>query len=220
MGMKILILGATGRTGKHLLGQALQRDHTVHVLARDKNKIILNDSRITVFEGSPLDKVALENAMKGSEAILNTLNVSRTSDWPWAKLRSPKNLLSATMKNIIELAPKNNIQRIIVMSALGVAETKKDIPGWFRWFIDHSNVRYPYLDHERQEELLKQTSLQYTSVRAAGLTNSKRKKEIIVSINNNPKPHLVISRYNVASFMLDVLEKNLYVGEMVAVSGK
>jgi putative NADH-flavin reductase len=218
--MRILLLGATGRTGKLLLEQALQRSHTVNVLVRDKNKINGNDHRVTVFEGSPLDKSALENAMKGCEGILSALNISRTSDWPWAKLRSPKDLLSSVMKSIIEVATKQNINRIIFTSAWGVAETKKDIPGWFRWFIDNSNIRYPYLDHERQEDLLKETSLRWTSVRLAGLTNSKKKKEVIVSINNNPKPHLMIGRRNVATFMLDVLEKNLYVRETVAVSEK
>jgi putative NADH-flavin reductase len=218
--MRILILGATGRTGRHLLEQALQRGHIINVLVRNKNKIIINGHRVTVYEGSPLDKTVLGNAMQECEAIVSALNISRTSDWPWAKLRSPKDLLSETMKKIIDLAPQHTIQRIIFISAWGVAETRKDIPGWFRWLIEHSNIRYPYEDHARQEELLKQTFLQWTSVRPAGLTNSKKKKEIIVSLNNNPKPSLMISRLNVAVFMLDVLEKNLYVGERPVISGK
>jgi len=218
--MRILILGSTGRTGKHLLELALQRGHIVHALVRDKKKIMLNDPNLMLFEGSPLDKAALESAMKECQAVLSALNVSRNSDWPWSKLRSPENFLSASMKNIIELAPKQNIQRIIFISAWGVCETKKDIPGWFRWLIDHSNVRYPYLDHERQEELLKPTALEWTAVRAAGLTNSKKQKEVIVSLKNDPKPHLMVGRRSVAAFMLDVLEKNLYVREMPVISAK
>ena len=129
--MRILILGATGRTGKHLLEQALQRGHIVNALVRDRNKIISNDPHLTVFEGTPSDKTILENAMKGCETILGALNISRVSDWPWAKLRSPADFLSATMKNIIELASGQNVQRVIFISALGAGETKKDIPGWF-----------------------------------------------------------------------------------------
>jgi putative NADH-flavin reductase len=218
--MHILILGATGRTGKQLLKQALQHGHTVNILVRDKTKINNKNNHLTVFEGSPLDKIILGNAMQGCEAILSALNISRTNDFPWAKLRTPKDFLSTVMKNIIELAPAHNIRRIIFTSAWGAAETKKDIPGWFRWFIDHSNIRYPYDDHARQEELLKQTSLQWTSVRLAGLTNSKKKKEIIVSLHNKPKPRLMISRSNAAAFMLDALEKNLNLREMPVLSQK
>src|SRR5262245_47623937 len=115
--MHIFILGSTGRTGKHLLEQALQRSHAVNILVRDKTKVVRTHPKLTIFEGSPLDKVALDSAMKGCEAILSTLNVSRTSDWPWSRLRSPEDLMSSTMKTIIELAPKHNIRRIIFTSA-------------------------------------------------------------------------------------------------------
>lgn len=218
--MKILLLGATGRTGRHLLQQSLDHGHTVHALVRDKSKIKITYENLMVFEGSPLDKALLSNAMKGCEAMLSALNISRYNDWPWTKLRTPIDFLSSVMKNIIELAPQHHIERIIFTSAWGVAETRKDIPGWFRWFIEHSNILYPYEDHAKQEELLKQTSLQWTSIRAAGLINGKAKKPIIVSFNNTPRPRLTISRRNLAGFMLDVLEKNMYVREMPVVSEK
>ena len=218
--MHLLLLGSTGRTGTHLLNEALQRGHAVNVLVRDKNKLNVNHPNLTTFEGSPLDKTALENAMQGCEAILSTLNVSRRSDFPWAGLRSPEDLLSATMKNIVDLATKHQIRRVIFMSAWGVSETKKDLPGWFRWMIDHSKLRYPYADHERQEELVKQTSLEWTSVRAAGLTNSDKMKKVIVSFNNEPKPNWTISRSSVATFMLDSLEKNLYLRQMPVISSR
>jgi putative NADH-flavin reductase len=216
--MKILILGATGRTGQHLLEQALQRGHQVHVLVRDKSKIAFHATNLTVFEGSPLDKTALENAMKGCEAVLSALNVSRTRDWPWSKLRSPKDLLSSVMKALIELMPTCGIRRLIFISAWGVGETKKDIPGWFRWFIDHSNISYPYLDHENQEELARQTTLEWTAVRPAGLTNGGMIKRVKLSFNNDPRPNWIINRKSVASFMLDILEKNLYTRQSPVIS--
>jgi putative NADH-flavin reductase len=218
--MKILLLGATGRTGRHLLQETLDRGHILHALVRDQSKVKISHENLKVFEGSPMDKALLNNATNGCEAILSALNISRYNDWPWTKLRTPIDFLSSVMKLIIELAPQHHIQRIIFTSAWGVAETRKDIPGWFRWFIEHSNILYPYEDHARQEELVKQTSLQWTSVRAAGLVNGKGKRAIIVSFNNSPRPGLTISRRNLAGFILDVLEKNLYVREMPVVSAK
>ena len=218
--MTILLLGATGRTGRHLLQESLDRGHIVHALVRDKSKLKIAHENLAVFEGSPLDKAVLSNAMTGCEAILSALNISRNNDWPWSKLRTPKDFLSSVMKIIIELAPQHHINRIIFTSAWGVAETRKDIPGWFRWFIEHSNILYPYEDHARQEELLKQTSLEWTGIRAVGMINSKRKKTIIVSFNKEPKPRLIIGRRSLAAFMLDVLEQNLYVRQLPVVSEK
>lgn len=218
--MKILLLGATGRVGRHLLQQSLERGYIVHAMVRDVSKVKTAHENLIVFEGSPSVKGLLNHAMAGCEAILSALNISRYNDWPWAKLRTPKDFLSSVMKDIIALAPQHHIQRIIFTSAWGVAETKKEIPGWFRWFIEHSNIRYPYEDHARQEELLKQTSLHWTAVRAAGLVNTKKKKTIIVSFDNTPPPRLTIGRRSLASFMLDALEKNMYVREMPVVSEK
>ena len=75
--MRIFLLGATGRTGKLVMQQALQRDHIVHALVRDKSKVKLSHANLILFEGQPADKAALENAMKGCEAILSALNISR-----------------------------------------------------------------------------------------------------------------------------------------------
>jgi putative NADH-flavin reductase len=216
--MQILILGATGRTGKLLLLQALQRGYTVTVLVRDKSRLPINHPQLRIIQGSPLDKIILETALTGCAAVLSALNVSRKNDFPWAPLKTPPDFLSTVMKNIIELATKLSISRVIFMSAWGVAETKKELPGWFRWLIEHSNIRYPYLDHERQEELVRQSSLQWTAVRAAGLTNSKKIKEARVSFDGQTKHGWMINRATVASFMLDALEKNLYVQQSPVVS--
>ncbi len=216
--MKILILGATGRTGRHLVSETLKLGYEINVLVRHKSKLPACPPVVSVFEGTPIVKDDLAKAMLGCDAILSSLNISRTSDFPWAKLRTPKDFLSASMKNIILTAGELNIKRVIITTAWGVSETKKDIPFWFRWLVDHSNISYPYRDHEVQEELLKHSSLDWTAVRPAGLTNSTKIKDVVVSFNNSPKPGLAVSRQNVARFMVDCLKNNLYVKQSPVVS--
>ncbi|HEV8284601.1 MAG TPA: NAD(P)H-binding protein [Chitinophagaceae bacterium] len=218
--MRILLLGATGRTGKILLEQALEHGHIVHVLVRDQKKISLQQYNLLLFEGTPLDKLALDKAMQGCEAVISALNISRKYEFPWAGLRTPKDFLSATMKNVVELSKQKNIRRVVFISAWGVNETKKDLPGWFRRLVDNSSLRYQYNDHERQEEVIKNSGLDWTAVRPVFLTNSHIQKEIMVSEDNKPKPHLYISRRNLAAFMLEVLEKNLYLCQAPVVSEK
>jgi hypothetical protein len=48
----------------------------------------------------------------------------------------------------------------------------------------------------------------------------KALRAIIVSFNNTPRPGLTISRRNLAAFMLDALEKNMYVRERPVISEK
>jgi len=216
--MRILLLGATGRTGKLLLEQALHHGHIVHTLLRDKQKVPFEKYNLLLFEGSPADKEALDKAMQGCEVVVSVLNISRKYEFPWAGLRTPKDFLSVTMKNIIELSAKNHIRRIVFASAWGVSETKKDLPGWFRWLLDHSNLRYPYQDHEKQEGLVENSHLDWTAVRPVFLTNSHHPKEIMVSLNGESQPRLYLSRRNLAAFMLEVVEKNLYLCQAPVVS--
>ena len=215
--MRILLLGATGRTGKFLLEQALEHGHIVHVLVRDKNKIPFKRYNLELFEGTPSDKTELEKAMNGCEVIISSLNISRKYEFPWSGLRTPKDFLSVTMKNIIELSEANHIRRIVFTSAWGVSETKKDLPAWFRWLVDHSSLRYQYHDHERQEELVRNSNLSWTAVRPVFLSNSKSKKVVYVQ-DRSSNPNLFISRRNLASFMIEISERNLYVGQTPIVS--
>src|SRR5688572_1928944 len=196
--MKILLLGATGRTGKYVVDEALQQGYELKCLVRDRKKIKSSHERLELFEGSPEKTSDLERAITNCEAIIHVLNVSRNSDFPWSKLRTPPTFLSEVMKNVIEVAKKHNVKRVIVCSAWGAAETKKDLPGWFRWFIDNSNIGYAYRDHERQEKLVIGSNLLWTIVRPAGLTNFKKPQQIIESYNNNPKPGMTINRISLA----------------------
>ena len=216
--MRILLLGATGRTGKLLLEQALGHGHIVHVLVREKKKIAIQRYNLTIFEGTPGDVTALQKAMQGCEAVLSALNISRKYEFPWSPLRTPRYFLSGTMEKIVTLSEKNALRRVVVISAWGINETKKDLPRWFRWLVNNSTLRYQYHDHERQEQVLRNSTLDWTAVRPVFLTNSKNHKKIFVSEDNEPKPNLYVSRRNLAAFMLNVLEKNLYLCQTPVVS--
>jgi putative NADH-flavin reductase len=218
--MHILILGSTGRTGRVLLHEALKRGHRVTLLISHKGALKIKPELVEIYEGTPLNKFTLADAMQGCDAVLSTLNISRHSDSPWSKLRTSKDFLSSSMKHIIEAATENDIKRVIITTAWGVAETRKDIPFWFRWLIDNSNIRYQHHDHEKQEVLLKASNLDWTILRPVGLSDSEKIRELKVSFNNQPNPSVTVSRRNVALFMLNVLEKNLYARQCPVISEK
>lgn len=211
---KIIILGASGRTGRLLLRQALDCGYQVNVLVRIKNSFSPRHPNLKIFEGVSTNRTVLAKAMENCEVVVSTLNISRNSDFPWSRLRTPANFLSETISNIISLSSALGINRVIVLSAWGVGDTVDHIPRWFKWFIDHSNIGVAYRDHARQEELLAESELLYTVIRPVGLINSDKEKDTQVSLNNVPKPGLTISRKNVAKFIIEILEKDLYIFKM------
>ncbi len=46
--------------------------------------------------------------MEDCDYIIDVLNISRNSDFPWASLRTPKTFLSAVMNKIIEISPETS----------------------------------------------------------------------------------------------------------------
>ena len=206
--MKLLVLGATGRTGKWVLEEALQAGYIVHALVRaPQNVKRSHHPRLQLFTGSALDKTSVENAFKGCESIISVLNISRANDFPWSPLRTPPNLLSLTIQNLLATPSIVACKRIVICSAWGVAETKKDIPFWFRWLINSSNIGHAYRDHERQEALLMSGAIPWTIVRPVGLTNGPLSTTIQESYDNFPKPNLVISRKSVANYLVNALKR-------------
>jgi hypothetical protein len=195
----------------------LDRGYIVNVLVRDKNGLTIHPN-LSVFEGTPTDKKALGNAMENCEVVISALNISRNSDFPWSQLRTHPYFLSESIGNVIELGTGLGVKRVLVLSAWGVGDTRNDIPWWFKWLIDHSNIGIAYLDHERQEKLLVDSGLEYTAIRPVGLINSETEKEVLVSLTSAEKPGLTISRKSVARFIVSILENDWYVNQMPVVS--
>lgn len=208
--MKLLILGATGRTGRLIVEEALRQGYDLNVLLRDKNKVPFNSKSITVFQGTPVHREDLATAMQGCNVIISALSIARASDAPWSKLLTPKHFISEVMKNVITEASQQNIKRVITISAWGIGETKKDVPFWFKWLINHTKLRPVYEEHQSQEKLLAASNLSWTAVRPVALNNSQKTKTLKVSLNNLPKPSISISRQAVAKFIVDSLKSNKY----------
>lgn len=217
--MKVLVLGATGRTGQLVVEEALKNRYQVNCLVRDVHKIKQNEG-ITLFEGNAIKKEDLKQAISGCHCIISALNISRVCDFPWAPLRTPERYLSEVMGELIPLAEDQGCKHVSICSAWGVFDTKNDIPKWFKWLMDNSNIGVAYRDHERQETLLRKSNLNWTIVRPVGLTNSKKKQDIRETLGGYPKPSLVISRRSVARYLVQSLTDNDLVHQKVTISKK
>ena len=208
--MKLLILGSTGRTGKLLTKLAIARDHQVTAMIRDKSQAIL--PKVKHLEGSLTNEQLLHEALQGADAVVVALNINRTSDNPFAKVTSPLTLISDSVGALIPAMEQNKVKRIISISAYGVGDTFKNMPLVARLLLRYSNIWKAYEDHHRQEQLLRQSKLDWTIVRPVMLNN----KDTVDYKTSVGKPRgSSISRKGVATFVLDALESEKYVGDCV-----
>ncbi len=218
--MKMAIFGGSGRTGQWILKEGLERGHDLVALMRSPGKVTGTSPRLHIIEGSTTRIDDVRKAVKGVDAVLSALNINRSSDLPWAKVTSPKDLISSSIKNAIDAMHEEHVKRIVVVSAYGVRETKEKIGAIGRFFLYGTNIKYAYLDHERQEQLLAASDLDWTALRPTRLQDNEDVRDVIASIDGVPKPKGSISRRNLARFMLDCAEKGLHVRQAPTVSQK
>lgn len=216
--MKILLLGATGRTGALVLEYALSQGHDVVALAREPAKISVTSPKLTVVRGTPEKPEDVATAMAGCEAVLVTLNNNRASDLPWAKPISPPHLIETSVRNTVAAMRERGVRRIVILSAAGVTDSFEHASWVIRFLISKTNVGIGSADHDGADRFIRTTNTDWTLVRSVGLSNSEKDKKLIVSYANSPKAAMMISRRQVAKFMLDSLADNSLYGKAPVIS--
>ena len=71
--MKLLILGATGGTGRQLVQQALKQGHVVTAFARDPAKVTPPHDNLRIAKGDVMDPAAVDAAVAGQDAVVSAL---------------------------------------------------------------------------------------------------------------------------------------------------
>src|ERR687888_2308318 len=71
--MRLTIFGASGKTGRHLVEQALEAGHTVTAVVRDPARLPLRHDRVQVVKADVLDPAAIGPAVAGVDAVVSAL---------------------------------------------------------------------------------------------------------------------------------------------------
>jgi putative NADH-flavin reductase len=214
--MKLLILGITGRTGKLVAEEAIKRGHKVVGIARDPAKLTLHEAEI--LAGTPYDFETVQRAIGGCDAVISTLNIFPETQGLFKKIRTPLDVMSVSIKNAVKAMEEKGIKRIVVMTALGVGDSAVELPGFFSFLIKITNIKYAYADHAVQENILEKSSLDWTVVRPAGLTDKNDNLSILYNLKGEGKITSSISRNAVAHFMLDCIEKGEFMRQKPGIS--
>src|SRR5260370_8811476 len=77
--MNLVVLGATGGTGRLVVEQALAAGHTVTALVRSPEKLTLRNPNLHVIAGQATDRSAVSRALDGADALISTLG--GTGSW-------------------------------------------------------------------------------------------------------------------------------------------
>ena len=203
--MNILIFGSTGGTGRLLVEQALQQNHTVTAFARNPEKLQFKSPGLQTIHGDVMNLSSVTNAMKKYDAVLSSIG-------------SPANKIgtvrSEGTKNIILAMEKTGIKRFICQTSLGYGDSRKVLdqtPFYFKHIIVPFILRKGFADHELQESHIRNSQLDWVIVRPGNLTDGKHTGQYRHGFAATDKKIKVkISRADVADFMLKQLTNDDY----------
>lgn len=205
--MKLAVFGATGGTGEQIVQQALAAGHTVAVLVRDSAKFKIRDARLTVITGNVLTQADVDRTVADADAVVCTLGNTRNN---------PEQVVTNGTRNIITAMRQKDIQRLIVVSSLGVGDSKGQVPFFFK-VVAATFLRKVMQDKEAQEKLVRASGLDWTLVRPGGLTDGPRTGVYQFGVDPTIKAGQV-ARADVADFVLRELERNEFIGLAPAVT--
>lgn len=207
--MKILVIGAGGATGEQVVNQAVEQGYQVTAFVHDA-KAYEAPGGVRVVPGDVLDAGTVANAVAGQDAVIDCLG----GHTPWKETHLEIN----AARNVIEAMKQHGVKRLMVVSAIGVGDTKELVPGWYEKLIMPTLLRGAMKDKEEMEPEVQASGLDWTLVRPGHLIGGERTGNVQLF---QPAPGVTahkITRADVAAFMLDALAEDKYIGEAVNIA--
>jgi putative NADH-flavin reductase len=205
----MLVLGATGRTGKEVIDIALARGHEVTAFVRSPAKITRRNQRLTIVKGDPRSTEQLSAALAGQDLVLSALGPTPKE----AMTRTT--LLQECASSAIAAMERTGVHRFLIVSSAMLFPAGGPLPAVLR-FLFRSHVR----DLEAMEHIVKGATIEWTIARPPRLVPASDEKYRAHPGSLPPGATLtsVVSWRAVAAFMLDSAEDACHLREVVGVS--
>ena len=207
---KILILGAAGPTGRHIVSQALARGYDITILVRSPEKTAdMKGAKIVV--GDARDEKSLRQAANGRDAVISALGTPAS---PFKEVT----LLSTATQALIDAMKAEQVSRLIAITGIGAGDSAGHGGFVFDRLILPALLRKVYADKNRQEAIVKGSGLDWVLVRPSVLNDKPAGREIRALTDLSGFHGGTIARADVASFVLDQVQTDTWLGRAPLIS--
>jgi putative NADH-flavin reductase len=224
--MKLTIFAATGGIGRHVLEQAVGAGHEVTAVVRDPKKLpeqVRQKVRTVTADLAAPDLGSLKSAVAGADAVLSGLGPRSLSE---------AGITSRGTRAIVDAMKATDARRIVVVSAApigtvpspGRPNPPKHDPGegfFMRNLLSpmiKTVLRKHYADLALMEDILRESSLDWTVIRPPRLTDKPLTRTYRSAHGQNLRGGLTISRADVADMMLRVLEQPETINQAIGIA--
>lgn len=210
--MRIALIGATGRTGSLVVTDALERGHDLAVLVRDPSRLSPEpQDRMRLVVGDATDPAALRDLTSGATAVVSALGPTNKEG----------DLHVRVARALVAIMDASGPRRFVGISGAGI-----DVPG------DQKAVRDKVIskliqvvggavvkDKPAEYEVWADSDLDWTLVRPPRLVDGSASRRLEHDAHRSTSSTKII-RADLARFLLDVAEQDLYVRQAPFVAGR
>lgn len=203
---QITVLGATGRTGRHLLGLAASRGMSVTVLTRRPHLLANPEGLDRVITGDGTDPAAVREAVTGADTVVAIIGA--------ASPRGPHQIAAVT-RVLIHAMADAGVSRLVITSAYPVVAVKPRLQiGLLRFMLADA-----YADAAGMEQIVSgQAGLAWTIARLNRLTDGPARGGTRISRELLARPS-AIARADAAAALLDIAADRSLAAAAVNVAG-
>jgi putative NADH-flavin reductase len=207
--MNVLVFGASGKTGREVVRQALARGFNVAAFVRDTARLPLAHANLRLVKGQITDPKAVARAIEGHTCVISTLGVG-------LPLRHDPIVIEG-VRTIARASEHASVKRLLYMSFIGVSQSR-DSAGFLLKQLAGTVLRHEVADHEVKEAAVAESLVDWTIVRAPKLTNGRLTASYRVGEDIEARSPLpMMSRADVADFMLRQLSDQSFIRKAVRI---
>jgi len=208
--MQLTIFGASGKTGRRLVEQALGAGHTVTAVTR-RPASIPPRAGLSVVGADVADTV--DATIAGSEAVLSALGVSYS--------RKPISVYSQGATNIIAAMHRHGVKRLVVVSSAPLDPAYRASDSFFfTRVLEPLFMRRPgrttYDDMRQMESLVRASDLDWTIIRSCWLFDAAAVTDYRLA--EHSAGGMSTARADLAASMLAQLADDRFVRRVVGVT--
>jgi putative NADH-flavin reductase len=211
--MKLVIFGATGRTGVPLVKKALEGGHKVVAFVRSSDKLKEqhgDHQELTYLQGDIQDASKVKEAIADADAVLSVLGPTQNK---------PDYQVSQGTRNIVEAMKGHVVRRLVISAGAGVGG-EGDAPKLFNHlitFVLKLAAKHVLEDMTRTVALVRNADLDWTVVRVPMLTDEPAKGSVRVGVVGKGTGAR-LSREDMAEFMLKQVTNTTHIRKSPVIS--
>ncbi len=214
---RIVVIGATAKSSKEIIRQAIDLGHEVVAVARRPNEIEPRHPRVTPMRGDVYEPATIEAAIRPGDVVISMVG-PRVA--PNEEVPPTFDLFTTGTDNIIAAMKKRGSRRLLVASSLGV-ENQREVPvekpadmtlpaTMWLW-----NSRYLYRDMAEMERRVRRSGLDYVIFRPPFLVEEPARSDIRLSVNVDSPKGTMMTYADFGAFVLAQVSGEEYLDQTV-----